>query len=817
MSQHLEIPGYDILELIGEGGMAHVYKARQKSLNRIVAVKVLRRELTTDPAALAQFQLEANSVATLKHPNILMIHEAGRAGGLPYFIMEYVSAYSVYAWITRKGALSLDDALTVAGSVASALKYAWEKAGLVHADLKPGNILVDEDGTVKVADFSGLSRSNLSQEAKLIKSLTIGTPNFMAPEQAGGFAELDFRSDVYSLGALLYQLLTGVMPFAQCTAAEAMRMQMEGTLEDPLKLNPSLSPAAAMLLEKLMVKDRDHRYSSWDAVVTDIRRVRGGSPPAPPMPFPGSSTAPRSQLPPASAGPKTSAPVFAPYVSAAARVHHTRHERLTSRISLLVVLGFSSVLFVLGLLYIWSRHPSNAERPLEPLPVNPPTPAAPAPPTAPRPPTEPAPVTPVITPAPGTDPSVVPPRTPPEPEPGLPEEPNVDEPEEPVSPPAELPPSDTRTLDDLRAHITLVEELKRLCRDLDMARAMSRAAAWSARHPEGSPWNAQAAAELERMTRLSALQQRVFSSGKAAAGQTLTSGEKDVIQSIDQGRVSVVRRLSAGTAVMEIGWNQLRPEDQLAVIGAVDPGRSGLNQAIWKFAVLGQPVRIESDTEDSRWMARWISDWSRAHQNREADQAVEMIRGYVLESRHREAIETARVVETRYAATDILEWARTSELTKLLNTANEELNAASVPVAPITPSPAPVNPRRRPLQDTKQNAVRTLTPLEIMEDWRKLDSPVIQLKYRYREPIKAVSGQGADRYTTKLGYLEDRITVLMDVEGERIMRRVPESRVQAGATDRWVYGRVESDGTIVRLLGSRPSPDDGEEGHDYRW
>jgi len=133
----LRIPGYEILAPIGDGATSIVYKARQTSLNRLVAIKILRTERLSEPAILAQFKLEANSTATLKHPNILQIYEAGEAEGVPFFVMEYVSGYSVESWIDRKGRLPEIDVLTLADTVCRALKYAWDRAGLIHADLKP--------------------------------------------------------------------------------------------------------------------------------------------------------------------------------------------------------------------------------------------------------------------------------------------------------------------------------------------------------------------------------------------------------------------------------------------------------------------------------------------------------------------------------------------------------------------------------------------------------------------------------------------------------------------------------------------------------
>jgi len=256
------ILGFKLLEKIGEGGMAEVYKARQLSLDRIVAVKILRADMAADPSALAQFRMEANAVAHLKHTNIVQVHEAGCRDDIYYFVMEYVAGYSVADWIERKGRLPEDDALLVAEYTARALDYAWEHSGLIHGDIKPDNVLVDEDGAIKIADFSGLHGVGRGPADQPVDDDIIGTPNYMSPEQARGERDLDIRSDMYAVGALLYHMVTGRIPFRNRDERAVMAAQAEDFLPNPRELEPSVSPACALLIRKLMSKSRADRPAS---------------------------------------------------------------------------------------------------------------------------------------------------------------------------------------------------------------------------------------------------------------------------------------------------------------------------------------------------------------------------------------------------------------------------------------------------------------------------------------------------------------------------------------------------------------------------
>lgn len=288
------ISGFEILEKIGQGGMASVWKARQLSLDRIVAIKILAEGFSDEPEDVRRFQEEAQSAAKLKHPGIVLVHDANAENGTYYFVMEFVSGYTVGDWVRRKGVLSEKDALLVADCVADALGYAWERANIVHCDIKPDNIIIDEDGTVKVADL-GLSRTISLMEMDTEESDEImGTPAYISPEQAMGEINLDFRADIYSLGAMLYHLVTGKMMFEEFDDDETLDKQVNDTVKDPIDINSSLSKGICWLIERMTAKEPDMREDSWEAVRADIQRVRRGLLPKGAVLPEGSSTVRRS-------------------------------------------------------------------------------------------------------------------------------------------------------------------------------------------------------------------------------------------------------------------------------------------------------------------------------------------------------------------------------------------------------------------------------------------------------------------------------------------------------------------------------------------
>ncbi len=275
MSKELSIKGFDLIEKVGEGGMASVWKARQISLDRTVAIKILSDHLAGDAADIERFHTEARAAAKLKHSGIVQVYDANAEGGMYYFVMEFVAGYTVGDWVRRKGRLSEKEALLVADCVAAALGYAWDQARIVHCDIKPDNIMVDSDGTVKVADL-GLARTISTMSAMVDSDEIIGTPAYCSPEQAQGKDDMDSRSDIYSLGATLYHMVTGKPLFDGHPQEAIMDMQVTATVADPFDEVPGVSKGVCWLLERMLCKDRQNRELSWSDVRRDIGRVNRG-------------------------------------------------------------------------------------------------------------------------------------------------------------------------------------------------------------------------------------------------------------------------------------------------------------------------------------------------------------------------------------------------------------------------------------------------------------------------------------------------------------------------------------------------------------
>lgn len=280
------LPGYDILGQLGIGGMARVWKARRNSDGRLVAIKVLLPSAAASDDDIARFRREVKVASSIQHPGIVKVHTAIFSQGTYCCVMEYVDGYTFGSLLVRKGRLPPEDVLIIAESVAVALKYAWDECGLIHCDIKPDNIMVGSDGCVKLTDlglchakayFRGDSGVNSDDDE------IVGTPAYMSPEQIYADVELDCRSDIYSLGATLYQLLTGRMLFTDEAPDDIVRRHVDenATAPNVADYNREVSPGLSRVLEKMLVKDADVRYPDWDSVLEDIAIVREGGMPAP--------------------------------------------------------------------------------------------------------------------------------------------------------------------------------------------------------------------------------------------------------------------------------------------------------------------------------------------------------------------------------------------------------------------------------------------------------------------------------------------------------------------------------------------------------
>ncbi len=269
------VHGYEMLGKLGQGSTSVVWKARQILLGRIVVIKVLSEQQTHDPEEIQRFKSEALIAASLKHPGIVQVYDFGQLADSIgyYYVMEFISGYSVGSWLRRKGQLDETAVLTIAYSVAEALLYAWDKTAIVHRNIKPENILVDGDGTIKITDL-GLAQmvntfGNPAQAVKAMGRVT-GTSNYMAPEQVRREKELDCRADIYGLGATLYHIVTGSLSFDTVSSPDTIDGQIRDSLEDPRKKNPRLSAGTAEMIMKMLAKDPGARYQNWKEVIIAV-------------------------------------------------------------------------------------------------------------------------------------------------------------------------------------------------------------------------------------------------------------------------------------------------------------------------------------------------------------------------------------------------------------------------------------------------------------------------------------------------------------------------------------------------------------------
>ncbi len=273
-----EIGGYRLIEKIGAGTMGTVYKAKQVSLDRVVAIKILSPHLAHKEDYAERFLREARSVARLNHPNVISGIDVGEAGGVRYFVMEYASGVTVGSLIARGGAMEESRVLKIAIQIARALDHAHE-AGLVHRDVKPDNILLTKDGVAKLCDL-GLAKDRPEE------GVSLGTPNYISPEQAKGLKDVDIRSDLYSFGATLYHMVAGQPPFSG-NAKVVMVKHLSEKPRAPRDLEPDLSEEFNAIIVKLMQKEPHDRFASPKELVGALealdqaRRVQARAPETP--------------------------------------------------------------------------------------------------------------------------------------------------------------------------------------------------------------------------------------------------------------------------------------------------------------------------------------------------------------------------------------------------------------------------------------------------------------------------------------------------------------------------------------------------------
>ena len=263
---------------IGRGAMGEVFLAEQQSLLRTVAVKILSPAWGRNPEMTERFQREVRTLAQLQHPHIVIAFAAGQSRGVHYLAMQYVKGGSLQELVHHQGPMTEVEALSVAYTVADALRYAWRDHGLIHRDIKPANIMVDPEGEVRITDL-GISKCIYEEESVTRGHRVFGTPAFMSPEQARGELDLDFRSDQYSLGATVYHLLTGGPPFDTADVDKAIRMLGARQRPPPVHAQRTdLSPACRACLERMMAVEPMDRFRSWSEVMDAVGSVLAAHP-----------------------------------------------------------------------------------------------------------------------------------------------------------------------------------------------------------------------------------------------------------------------------------------------------------------------------------------------------------------------------------------------------------------------------------------------------------------------------------------------------------------------------------------------------------
>ena len=252
---------YQLEKNIGTGGMAIVYRARDLMLERNVAIKILRKDLSSDPSFRERFRQEAKAAANLYHPNIVTIHDFGLDAGQFFIVMENVAGKDLKSILQQRGRLKWEEAVSLMVQACAGIGYA-HRAGLVHCDLKPHNLLVTSDMRLKVADF-GIARALASIQPEEKADIVWGSPQYFSPEQARGEAPSP-ASDVYSLGVVLYEMVTGRLPFIASTASELAQMHREAQPTPPRILNPEIPEALNQILLKVLRKEPSARYRTAD-------------------------------------------------------------------------------------------------------------------------------------------------------------------------------------------------------------------------------------------------------------------------------------------------------------------------------------------------------------------------------------------------------------------------------------------------------------------------------------------------------------------------------------------------------------------------
>jgi predicted Ser/Thr protein kinase len=271
---HILLDRYEVGRLLGAGGMAEVFEGRDRLLARRVAIKVLQAQFVRDPSFLIRFKREAQAAASLNHPNIVGVYDTGSEDGTHFIVMEYVDGRTLKEVIRAEGPLYPERAAEICADVCSALVAAHAR-GLIHRDIKPGNVMLTPDGKVKVMDF-GIARATTSETITQTAAV-VGTAQYISPEQAQG-QTVDYRSDLYSLGCCLYEMLTGTVPFTGATPVAIAYRHVREDPTPPRMLNADVPAPLEAICLKAMAKLPDNRYQTAAEFQSDLERFRNGQP-----------------------------------------------------------------------------------------------------------------------------------------------------------------------------------------------------------------------------------------------------------------------------------------------------------------------------------------------------------------------------------------------------------------------------------------------------------------------------------------------------------------------------------------------------------
>jgi serine/threonine-protein kinase len=805
MNDHLiDIPGFQVLSELGSGGMGTVYKARQLSLDRLVAIKTVSRDLTRDADYATHLQHEARIEATLKHTNIIQVHEAGQVADQYYFVMEYVSGPSLAATMEEQGRLSEREALEVIQAAASGLKYAWSKAGIVHGDLKPANMLRDEDGIVKLGDFLGVSKHVPASGA--FADEILGTAHYMSPEQLLGEEGLDFRADIYSLGAVLYHLLSGRLPFAELAGETVHTRYLTSFLPDILDV-AEVSQGAAWLLEKLLARDIAHRPASWAEVLEDIERVRKGGAPTPPYPHPGVSAmqrSPKRTLPDEEgAAPERSSVatqgeviplkrtrrvVVSPAAQAAASAARKEQPKTPPPRQKWILLGGLAILALLCLAMPFLPKPDTAIP--EPLPDGEAIFTTTAEPadilTDDRPVVDEAEITEVITPL---EPEILPTDD-------YAAEPTYEEPESDQ-------PSQQKRATDLKAYTVLLQKIYTQVAAGEHTAARREVMKWLAQHP-GSAYKQDARIQYQRVDMSAALYDLILSAADQFKGMPLGEGEagEEVVSEVVAGRVWIKRAMGSGEAVTIVELSRLTDPQMFLLLEKADPHNAPRNKGVWLIAhgrikeAEKELAAAERAGQDVRDLRTWIKERKTFDDNLAAYRAL----GEVIRLLKKEEVPQAK---SKWSAASSAHWR--SEVFRL-NTPEVQSVSEAIKNIPSTPTPSTYGTAATTPSSYADTGTATppkaeddpsaIAVGELERDLLSRDGETLKLKFLYRGAIEFTGS----RYTTTLHGESGSVSVTFPRLALTTLRNLPESST---GQPTYMYGTVDSDEGLIDLQGKR--------------